>query len=99
MRAGPVRRLPDGVPRADVIAAVVMTHGNAPRSWARSDGKGDAEAEADPAGPSARISRVRSAFTRDTECHTLWHVHGGTAHWAPACRVTAHTGFRPSAGS
>ncbi|MFC8372570.1 TetR family transcriptional regulator [Streptomyces sp. NPDC057238] len=50
--------LPDGVLRADVIAAaVVAAHNNALRSWLRSDGKGDAEAAVDHA-----LGHVRAAF-------------------------------------
>ncbi|MGW4026484.1 TetR family transcriptional regulator, partial [Streptomyces sp. NPDC005009] len=49
---------PDGVLRADVIAAaVVAAHNNALRSWLRSDGKGDAEAAVDHA-----LGHVRAAF-------------------------------------
>ncbi|MDT0398382.1 MULTISPECIES: TetR family transcriptional regulator [Streptomyces] len=51
--------LPDGILRADVIAAaVVAAHNNALRSWLRSDGKGDAEAAVDHA-----LEHVREAFT------------------------------------
>ncbi|KND33913.1 acyl-CoA-like ligand-binding transcription factor, partial [Streptomyces acidiscabies] len=42
--------LPDGILRADVIAAaVVAAHNNALRSWLRSDGAGDASAMVDHA--------------------------------------------------
>ncbi|MFD5585864.1 TetR family transcriptional regulator [Streptomyces sp. NPDC127063] len=49
---------PDGILRADVIAAaVVAAHNNALRSWLRSDGKGDASAAVDHA-----LGLVQQAF-------------------------------------
>ncbi|GKQ34993.1 TetR/AcrR family transcriptional regulator [Streptomyces sp. A012304] len=49
---------PDGILRADVIAAaVVAAHNNALRSWLRSDGQDDATATVDHA-----LGYVRSAF-------------------------------------
>jgi hypothetical protein len=51
---------PDGILRADVIAAaVVAAHNNALRSWLRSDGKGDPEAAVDHA-----LGHVRKTFAR-----------------------------------
>ncbi|MEU3841376.1 TetR family transcriptional regulator [Streptomyces sp. NPDC028635] len=49
---------PDGILRADVIAAaVVAAHNNALRSWLRSDGEGDASATVDHA-----LGYVQEAF-------------------------------------
>ncbi|MEU3103686.1 TetR family transcriptional regulator [Streptomyces griseoflavus] len=55
--------LPDGILRADVIAAaVVAAHNNALRSWLRSDGRGDAEAAVDHA-----LGHVRESFGAEPE--------------------------------
>ncbi|MFR9794934.1 TetR family transcriptional regulator [Streptomyces sp. MS06] len=49
---------PDGILRADTVAAaVVAAHNNALRSWLRSDGQGDASAAVDHA-----LEYVRAAF-------------------------------------
>lgn len=72
---------PDGILRADVIAAaVVAAHNNALRSWLRSDGKGDPSAAVDHA-----LGYVQEAFG----------AHATGSPGAPEVRPPAATAERP----